>query len=201
MTMELEVRLRRVRRWLERLTRAVELSMWDSAAAESQCLEAEVKSLREHLWRTAGASSPSRSSLRPFALGAALGLSILLAAGEPVSIGEVVSGGPGALRGVSQEPAARVFKEEPADAPRREVKEVPSPVAAVRPAEAEDRGEIPKRSAASRGKVQVKKVPRPEGVFSKGGALGASGAESGASVSLEEALMLLKTGQRALEGQ
>lgn len=195
-----------MRRWLDRLTRAVESSMWESAAAESQCLEAEVRSLREHLWGLAAGVVPRRSPLRPFGLGMALGLSLILATGDPVSLSDMGPWGRGfrTSLGSSEKLAARPLGDQPREAVRREVQVVPPPVVPLRPAEAvgadRSRGEGVPHKGKSLAVDPGGKASGP-GKRSSDVKVPAASGVGGSTVSLEEAIMLLRAGQRALEGQ
>lgn len=212
--MEVEVRLRRVRRWLDRLSRAVDLSMWESAVAESQCLEAEARSLRETLCGSAG-SFPARYAARPVAVGVALALAILLAAGEPVSLGDLASRtadvavdgvtlAPGDVRPTVASKPSPVAGDHVAREGRKDLDDLPKvmpPVSSVRPAAAEVVDTAGPGKAVADSRARRRDRQRVEVVPSIPPASKVKVSTGDVVPPLEEALMLLRAGQRALEGQ
>lgn len=191
--MDVELRLKRVRRWLERLTRAVEASMWDSALAESQCLEAEARSLRDHVSHLA-AGAPAKAGARwsPALVGAAMALLALLASVEPLAVGDGVPV-PSASVPREERPVPDVKLVDAVPPQRLDPASPPVRVVSVAPARAVEgvarsrQPRVAESGVSPKGSHAVPPAERP--------------GESRPSLGLDEALILLRAGQRALEGQ
>ncbi|MCF7935488.1 MAG: hypothetical protein K9L28_04015 [Synergistales bacterium] len=81
--------LQRVRKWLDRCTRAVHHQSWSRAYAEIECARTEMQRVRDELARRAAAEGesgqPRRAAICPVLRGAGIALIVLLAIAVPLS--------------------------------------------------------------------------------------------------------------------
>lgn len=82
----------RLQRWLDRLSVACDSRRWDSAVVEADCLSAEVRELRDDLWKMAVESPApharifSRSAVTMTLRSAAIAMLIVMASTLPIAV-------------------------------------------------------------------------------------------------------------------
>lgn len=85
-------KITRLQRWLDRLGAACDSKRWDSAAVEADCLSAEVREVRDELWKLAAAepsASPrifSREGVRMSLKSAAIAIVIVMFSTLPIAV-------------------------------------------------------------------------------------------------------------------
>lgn len=87
----MEKKMNRIQRWLDRCVTACKSGAWGSALIEVECLEAELKSVREEIWAMAIANPKSqitafRSVFRHLLRVSTVALALLLALVLPLSL-------------------------------------------------------------------------------------------------------------------
>ncbi len=203
----MEKNLRRIRRWVERLSAACAGEAWREALMEAECLEAEVRTTREELWERARALPTERcgrwgAALKGLGIAFALSLAVALPVATEIERRvPVLAEVPGHFEWVAPD------EESLLDALRQSLSESnpgrplsrgipPSPQRGASVAEAEEQGSGGAGAIPRPERERI--VPRPIG--GGAGRDSASGTPQTAAPRVEDILSLVQAGERAIRG-
>ena len=198
---------KRLQRWLDRLTAACDSRRWGSAVAEADCLSAELKQVREELWKEA-----EKETVRtPFSVRAggavfcgarsvAIALLIICLTTIPIAV-ESGKPAPSAQRAFSSVPAGRGGEFAIVTTEEKELitmlrKSLNDSNIAVRASEV--RPHTPKKAAVTAVKAAVREVPAAAPVMQAQKPVKPQKQEN--TIKTEELLTLIQIGEKSLRG-